>query len=103
MSDLEYRLMRALAQSRQPTDESFVSKVIQAVEANESARTMRLYALTVVALCLVGTLGYGLYLSWNAARVMSMTLATALSTTASVASLALAAIAFLVSRAQSRE
>jgi hypothetical protein len=98
MSDLEHRLMRALAESRQRADEDFVSKVTQRIDACESARTVRLYILTLIALCLASALGYGLYLTWNAARVVSMTLAMTLSTTASVSSLALVAIAFLVLR-----
>jgi ABC-type proline/glycine betaine transport system permease subunit len=98
MNDLEHRLMRALAESRQRADEGFVSQVTQRIDAYESARTVHLYILTLIALCLAGALGLGLYLSWNAARVVSMTLAMTLSTTASVSSLALVAIALLVLR-----
>jgi hypothetical protein len=102
MSDLEYRLTRALAESRQPADERFVSKVSQRVDTHESARTVRLYILTVMALCLAAALSYGLYLSWNAALVMSMQRAMAFSTTASLSSLALVAIAFLFLRPRTR-
>lgn len=95
MSDLESRLMRALAESQQSADERFVGAVEHQIESYEAARTVRLFALSVIALCLAGALGYGLYLSWNAARVMSMPFAMELSTTASMFSLVLVAIAFV--------
>lgn len=98
MSNFEHRLKRAVAESQRPADESFASKVTQRIDAYESGRTLRLHILTVIALCLAGALGLGLYLSWNAARVASMALAMELSVTASVSSLALVAIAFIVLR-----
>jgi len=102
MSDLEHLFADALKKSQQPPDESFVSKVTQNIDAYESARTVRLCALTVLALYLAGTLGCGMYLSWNAAHAASLSGLPASPTVLSVSSLVLVAIASLVLRPRTR-
>ena len=72
MNDFETRLARLLADTPSTVDETFVAEVLNDVEVNDRARTIRLSIATAIAFVLASILCYGVALAWNAVHSLSI-------------------------------